>query len=298
MKGTSLGCLIAAAFAIATQTGCSYATVGSGQVGVLWTPDGVSKAALPEGSWRIGYYDHATLYDTHSQEKDEQLEVLAANGLRILFDTSIRYHIVPEEVVALDREIGKDYYGVLLGPTLRSQARRVVGRFQPEEIYSTQREAIEREIREGIEKAIQGKHVVLEAVLIRNVRLPDTIQQAINNKLEAEQLALKMKYVIAQSEAESQRALLEAKAQAERDKIKAQSAAETARIDAESHAATTRIEAAATDDFNQKIQAHLTQLVLRLREIEAFEALSTSTNSKVLMLGGGAHAGGTLLEVK
>jgi regulator of protease activity HflC (stomatin/prohibitin superfamily) len=290
------------------STGCSYATVGSGQVGVLWTPSGMSQKALPEGSWPIGFYDHATLYDTRSQEKDEELEVLAANGLRILFDTSIRYHIIPEQVVQIEREMGKDYYAVLLGPTLRSQARRVVGRYQPEEIYSTQRELIERQIREGVDKAIEGKHVVLEAVLIRNVRLPDTIQQAINNKLEAEQLALKMKYVIAQSEAESQKALLIVKAEAEQNKIrtqaeaeqnkiKAQGEAETSKIEAESQATTKRIQASAIDDFNKTIASHLTAMILRLREIEAMESLSRSENAKVLMLGQGGHTP-TILDVK
>ena len=151
------------------MTGCSYATVGPGQVGVVWTPSGTRQNVLPEGNWSVGYFDRATVYDARSQERDERLEVLASNGLRIVLDASVRYHIVAEEAVKLDRELGVQYYDVLLGPTLRSQARRVVGRYQPEEIYSSQRELIERQIREGVEKAIAGRHVVLEAVLVRNV---------------------------------------------------------------------------------------------------------------------------------
>jgi prohibitin 1 len=82
----------------------------------------------------------------------------------------------------------------------------VIGRYQPEEIYSTQREVIERQIREEVEKAIVGRHVVLETVLVRNVTLPETIQQAIKEKLQAEQMALKMKFVLEQTEAEAQSA--------------------------------------------------------------------------------------------
>jgi regulator of protease activity HflC (stomatin/prohibitin superfamily) len=141
--------------------GCSYATVSAGQVGVVWTPNGTRNDVLPEGNWGIGWFDRATVYDARSQERDERLEVLAANGLRIVIDASLRYHIVPKDAVLLDREMGVNYYDILLGPTLRSQARRVVGRYQPEEIYSTQRELIERQIREGVEKAIEGRHIVL-----------------------------------------------------------------------------------------------------------------------------------------
>jgi regulator of protease activity HflC (stomatin/prohibitin superfamily) len=276
--------------------GCSYATVGPGQVGVVWTPSGTRKDALPEGNWSIGYFDKTTVYDARSQERDERLEVLASNGLRITLDASIRFHIVAAEAVALDRELGEQYYGILLGPTLRSQARRVVGRYQPEEIYSTQRELIERQIREGVEKAIAGRHVVLEAVLIRNVTLPETIQQAINDKLQAEQQALKMKFVLAQAEAEAQKRLLEQKAEADRARIAAQSRAETDKIDAEARAEAKRIDAQATSEYERLIQQHLTDPVLRWQEIEAMRTLGAAPSSKVIFLGGGRAT--PMLELK
>jgi regulator of protease activity HflC (stomatin/prohibitin superfamily) len=278
-------------------TGCSYATIGPGQVGVVWTPSGTRGDVLPEGNWGIGFFDRATAYDARSQERDELLEVLAANGLRLTLDASIRYHILPAEAVKLDREFGVHYYEILLGPTLRSQARRVVGRYQPEEIYSTQREVIERQIREGVEKAIDGRHVVLEAVLVRNVTLPDTIQQAINDKLQAEQQSLKMKFILEQTEAEAQKQLIEQKAEADRARIAALTRAETDKIDAEGRAEATRITAAATADYEKLIQLHLTSPMLRWQEIEAIRGLAASPNSKLIFVGRGG-ANGTLLELK
>jgi regulator of protease activity HflC (stomatin/prohibitin superfamily) len=266
-------------------TGCSYATVGSGEVGVVWTPEGKPRA-LPEGQWGIGSGDVATLYNARSQEHGENLEVLAANGLRIVLDTSIRYHIVVPEAVELDHELGAHYYEVLLGPTLRSQARRVVGRYQPEEIYSTQREQIERQVREGMEAAIKGRHVVLEGVLIRNVTLPDSIQAAINDKLQAEQAALKMKFTIAEAEAQGTKQLMEAKAQAERDKIAALSQAEVEHIQADSAAQAKRTDAQATDEYERLVQQHMTERMLQWQKIEALKALSSSSNAKVILLGG------------
>jgi regulator of protease activity HflC (stomatin/prohibitin superfamily) len=291
--------LVQVVFAVAMgvcTNACSYARVGSGEVAVVRTPDGVDKKVYPPGDWRIGMLDSATKYSIRSQEREEQLEVLASNGLRLVLDTSIRYHVMPEEAVALDQELGENYYSVLLGPTLRSQARRVVGRFQPEEIYSTQRELIERQIREGIESAIKGRHVVLEAVLVRNVTLPDSIQQAINTKLEAEQSALKMKFVLAQSEAQEQDKLMQVKAAAERARIQAESQAEVARMQAQAAGDAKRIDGKATADYEQLVQAHLTPQILRQQEIDATRALAHSPNTKLVFLGGGgAH---TLLDLR
>jgi regulator of protease activity HflC (stomatin/prohibitin superfamily) len=287
-------CLLLATF----STGCSYATVGSGEVAVVWTPRGTRHNVYTEGEWEIGHWDRATVYNAKSQEREEQLEVLAANGLRIILDTSVRYHIAAEEVVALDHDLGVQFYEILLGPTLRSQARRVVGRFQPEEIYSTQREVIERQIREGVEAAIKGRHIVLEGVLVRNVTLPEAIQAAINDKLQAEQMALKMKFTIEQAQKEAEKQLVEAKAATERRKLEAQGQAEVERIRAQGLADARRIEAQATDDYERIVQQHMSDKMLRWQEIAAMKDLSGSANSKVILLGGGGHSGGTILDIK
>src|SRR5579871_563163 len=127
----------AVAVAALFATGCATVEVPPGYVAVTWTPSGMSDKVLHEGSWSLGRGDEAIVFDARSQEHEERLEVLAANGLKIVFDTSIRYHIVPDEAVKLDQELGEKYYDILLGPLIRSQARRVVGRYQPEEIYSS-----------------------------------------------------------------------------------------------------------------------------------------------------------------
>ncbi len=270
------------------STACSYAHVGNGEVAIVRTAAGVENKVNPTGDWDIGMGDTATKYSIRSQERGEQLEVLASNGLRIDLDTSIRFHIVAEETVALDRELGDQYYSILIGPTLRSQARRVVGRYQPEEIYSTQRDAIEREMRDGIAAALKGRHVVLEAVLIRNVTLPPAIQSAINTKLEAEQQALKMKYVLSQAESEEQKKMIQVKAEAEREKIAAQTAADAVRMQAQGAADAKKIDGAATADYERMVDEHLTPNILRLQEIQANQALAQSPNAKLIFVGKGA----------
>jgi len=278
-------------------SGCTYARIGAGELGVVRTPSGMSPNALSTGDWSISSDDTVQIYNTRSQQRDERLEVLAANGLKIVLDTSVLFHITPEEVQKLDHDLGAGYYDVLLGPTLKSQARRVVGRYQPEEIYSTQRDQIEKQIREGMTAAIAGRHLELEAVLIRNVQLPDVIQAAINNKLEAEQTALKMKFVIAQAQSETEKSLLETKARIEREKLAADSQAAAVRVDAEAQAAAKRIEGEALADYQTSLRRSLTPEVLHYYQIEATRSIASAPNSKLVFVGAGT-APQTLIDMR
>ena len=136
--------------------------------------------------------------------------------------------------------------------SLRSEARRVFGRYTPEEIYSTKREIVEREIREGLATKIEGKHIVLEAILIRDVELPDAIRRAIDQKLAAEQEVLKMKYVLEVSKATS----------------------DEKRIDAQGIA-----------DYNHTIATSLSPPILEFERIQQLNKLAASPNAKTVVIG-------------
>ncbi|HZS37493.1 MAG TPA: prohibitin family protein [Polyangia bacterium] len=234
--------------------GSGCATVGPGQAGVLWRSNGGTEPEpIAEGWHYVAPLNQLTIYDLRTLEHNEQLQVLASNGLELGLDTSVRFHVVPKDVAALHREVGPDYYNVILGPVLRSQARRVVGRYTPEEIYSTKRELIEREMRQAVEKAIEGKHLVLEAILVRNVELPQMIQKAIMDKLAEEQRALKMKFVLEHERLEADRKTIEAEGIAA---------------------------------FQNTVAAHLSEPLLRWKQIEALDKLAASQNAKVVLLGG------------
>jgi len=253
-----LGTMALVLVTLGTAGGCATA-VGPGRVGVLWrASNGTQSPAYSEGLYYIAPWNDFYVYDLRSMSHDEVLDVIAVNGLGIKLDASVRYHLNPNEIVPLQREIGPEYYQTIVEPVLRSEARRVFGRYTPEEIYSTKRDLIEREIREGLRAKIDGKHIALEAVLIRNVELPEAIRHAIDQKLAAEQDVLKMKYVI-----------------------------EVAKSVAEQR----RIEAQGVADYNQIIAASLTSPMLEYDRIQELNRLAASTNAKTVVIGPGA--GGT-----
>ena len=141
---------------------------------------------------------------------------------------------------------------VLVGPVVRSEARKVFGRYQPEEIYSTQREEIERQIYDEVLKALAGKHVVVEAMLVRDVELPETIKIAIADKLAEEQRSQKMKFTLDKERQEAQRKQIEAEGIAKYQII---------------------------------VRQGLTPEYLQYKGIEATEKLAPSPNAKIVMVG-------------
>lgn len=136
--------------------------------------------------------------------------MLANNGLDIKLRSSILYQPVAPEAYQLVTQTGADYYSTLVAPYVTSSARKVVGRYSPEEIYSSKREQIEHEIRDEVSQKLAGKHVQVNAVLIREVHLPPAVQTAIQTKLEEEQKALEMQFVLERTKQEAVRKHIEA----------------------------------------------------------------------------------------
>ena len=238
---------------IALATACT--TIGPGHAGVMWrASNGTETKVYSEGLYTVAPWNQLDVYDLRSMNRDETLTVIAVNGLAMQLAASVRYRIVPEELVALQREVGPRYFETILEPVLRSEARRVIGRYTPEELYSTKRDAIEREIREELRQKIEGRHLVLEAVLIRNIELPESIREAIDKKLAAEQEVLKMKYLL-----------------------------DIARATAEQQ----RIEAQGIADYNRTVTSSLSAQILEFERIQQMSKLAGSPNAKTVVLGDG-----------
>lgn len=233
------------------------ATVPTGRVGVEWSPlKGTSRKTLTEGIHVVSPFSRVYHVDLREQEREDSLDVLANNGLDIKLTSSILYQPVESDVYQLITQTGAEYYSTLVSPYVRSSARKVVGRYSPEEIYSSKREQIEREIREEVSHKLEGKHVQVNAVLIREVHLPSAVQAAIQTKLEEEQKALQMQFVLERTRQEAVRK---------------------------------HIEALGIADYQAIISKGLNDQVIEWKGIEATEKLAESPNSKVIIVGSGKN---------
>lgn len=233
--------------------GC--ATVPTGRVGVEWTPmRGTVERPLTEGFHIVSPLARVYDVDLREQQREIDLNVLANNGLDINLRSSILYQPIAGQAYSLITQTGPDYYTTLVAPYVTSSARQVVGRYSPEEIYSTKREQVEREIREEVSEKLAGKHVEVNSVLIREVHLPEAVQAAIQTKLREEQRALEMKFVLERSKQEAVRK---------------------------------HIEALGIADYQSIISKELNPQILEWKGIEATDKLAESPNSKVIIVGSG-----------
>lgn len=199
-------------------------------------------------------WNKMTIYNVRIQEDYETMETLSRNGLNIKVELSYLYRPVIENLPHLHDEIGVDYSENILKPELRSATREVIGKYLPEELYSSKRENIQSEIFEETSTSILPKHIYLDAVLIREVKLPQSLEEAIERKLKEEQASLEYEFRLEREEKEAQRILIEARAKAEANTI---------------------------------LRSSLDELVLRDKGINATLELANSPNAKVIVIGSG-----------
>lgn len=236
----------------------SAVTINSGEAGVLYkTFDGgvvTDEPPLDEGFHIIAPWNKVHVYEVRQQELFEKMKVLSSNGLEIQIDASAWYQPVYANLGKLHKTLGENYLQRVIQPAIRSAARSVVGRYTPEQLYSSKRDAIQDEIFTETKKILEKQYVQLNEVLVRDVTLPNTIKDAIERKLKQEQESLEYEFrlVTAQKEAEKQ-----------------------------------RIEAQGKADANKILSASLTDKILQDKGIEATIKLSESSNSKVIVIGSG-----------
>ena len=237
----------------AASIGC--VRVVSGGAGVLWTiTGGTQPDAYGEGIHIVAPWNRMVVYDVRTQDRMEQMQMITNNGLSVGLEVSLRYRPVADKVPQLHAELGPGYYDKILKPTLRSVTRDVVGQYSPEEVYSVKREAVAEQIFTALAEAAAKKDLIVEAVLIRNIVLPEKLRLAIADKLEMEQQSLKMKFVLARELQEAERK---------------------------------RIEAKGIADFQKIVSKGINAQLLQWKGIEATESLAKSQNAKVVVIGAG-----------
>ena len=236
----------------------SAITIGSGEAGVLYKTFGggvvTEESPLGEGFHLIAPWNKVIVYEVRQQEVFEKMKVLSSNGLEINIDASAWFQPIYDDLGKLHRQKGRDYKERVLLPSIRSAARSVVGRYTPEQLYSSKRDAIQQEIFEETRNLVNDQFIQLNEVLVRDVTLPPTIKDAIERKLRQEQESLEYEFRLTKAEKEAERQ----------------------RIDAEGKAAANRI-----------LSASLTDKILQDKGIDATLKLAESPNAKIVVVGSG-----------
>jgi len=154
---------------------------------------------------------------------DDAIVSLTKDGLEVTMDLTVWYHLLKSEAANVFQKIGSDYVDKIVRPAARTAIRNTTVKYMAVEIYSDKREVVQNEISKGLEKDFADRGIALEKVLLRNISLPAKVKNAIEVKLEAEQEAQKMEFVLQKETKEAERKKIEASGIAEAQEIIAKS---------------------------------------------------------------------------
>ena len=235
----------------------SAVTIGPGEGGVIFERfgDGIdTEKTYGEGFHVVAPWNTMIVQKVRQQSISDDMNVLSVNGLDITVSGTIWFEPEYKNLGKLIKTKGVDYIRELLSPSINAAAKSVVGRYTPEQLYSSKRDIIEKEILEEVKKELDGQYVNVKRVLVENVRLPNSIKDAIERKLKQEQESLEYEFRLVTAQKEAEKVIIEAKGKAESNRI---------------------------------LSASLTDKILQDKGIEATVKLSESPNSKVIVIGSG-----------
>jgi regulator of protease activity HflC (stomatin/prohibitin superfamily) len=196
-----------------------------------------------------------TMSATHNEGDkvgDDAIRVLSADGLEVIIDLTVLYKIMPDQAPNILRKIGDDYKNVVVRPLTRTIIRDNALRYDAVALYSTRHAEFHANIYRNIDSVFKERGLSLENILIRNIALPTSVKASIESKINAEQDAQKMQFVLQKEKQEAERK---------------------------------RVEAQGIADYQQIIAASLTEKQLQYEQIKANLAIANSANAKVIILG-------------
>jgi prohibitin 1 len=180
------------------------------------------------------------------------LNLPSKEGLSVNSEISILYRLEKVKVPNIIRTYGLAYEGIISN-VFRSASADVCARFFAKDMHSGMRSNIEDEIKAQMSSILNQQGIIIESVLMKSIQLPVGLATSIERKLQAEQDAMRMEFVLQQEKLEADRVIIQAKG---------------------------------TRDAQKILSEGLTQEIIKLRSIEAFLELSKSPNSKVIITDG------------
>jgi regulator of protease activity HflC (stomatin/prohibitin superfamily) len=227
--------------------------IPAGQVGVMELFGSVSERPLNPGIHLVNPFAEVEKFSTRLRDIKETVEATSQEGLAFSVDVSLQYKLEPQKAAEVYKSIGSNETEIIIS-RFRSIIREVTATYPAEAIYSTKRQEVANQLRERLSEQIAPLGFIVEDALLREIKLPEKLQEAVQEKLAAEQENRKMTFTLEKERQEAERKRIEAKGIADSQKI---------------------------------ISQGLTNPILQLKAIEATEKLAASDTTKVVIMGSG-----------
>jgi len=200
-------------------------------------------------------YTMSAIHGEGAQEGDDAIRVLSNDGLEVVIDLTVLYRITPADAPKIFKQIGVNYNDKIVRPVTRTRIRDNAVYYDAVALYSTKRNEFQDRIFKNIEADFKARGLVLEQLLIRNINLPPSVKASIESKINAEQDAQKMQFVLQKEKQEAERK---------------------------------RVEAQGIADYQRIISMGLTDKQLQYEQIKAQKEIATSPNTKIIFMGKGS----------
>jgi regulator of protease activity HflC (stomatin/prohibitin superfamily) len=240
--------------------------IDAGRVGVQSLFGKVQEPVLTSGLNFINPLADVTTFDTKTQEYtmsgvidegkksgDDAIRVLTADGLEVGIDLTVLYKIDPLKAPKILQTIGTDFESKIVRPIARTRIRDNAVYYDAVALYSSKRSEFQQRISKEIEANFTSRGFILEQVLVRNIDLPKSVKASIESKINAEQDAQKMQFVLQKEKQEAERK---------------------------------RVEAQGIADYQKILSTGLSDKQLQYEMIKAQKEIATSPNAKVIIMGG------------
>lgn len=266
-RPAQIGRYLGLAFIVLGVITSCFVQVDAGQVGVKKLFGNVQPSVLTGGlhfvnplydiqhlDVRTQNYTMSGINDEGHKNGDDAIRVLTADGLEVTIDLTVLYRVIPTEAPRLVRETGADYEDKIVRPISRTRIRDNAVYYEAVALYSTKRDEFQSRIFKVIESDFRKRGLLLENLLVRNIMLPNAVKGSIEQKIQAEQEAQKMQFVLQKERQEADRK---------------------------------RVEAQGIADYQRIISESLTDKQLQYEQIKATMELAKSQNAKIIMMGKG-----------
>ena len=243
-----------------------FKQINAGKVGVQSLYGSVQSGVLESGLHLINpllevtdfdiqtqNYTMSAIHDEGEKSGDDAIRVLSNDGLEVVIDLTVLYRILPADAPKIYKQIGENYTDKIVRPITRTRIRDNAVYYDAVALYSTKRNEFQQRIFKSIEDDFKKRGLVLEQLLIRNINLPASVKTTIESKINAEQEAQKMTFVLQKEKQEAERK---------------------------------RVEAQGIADYQKIISTGLSDKQLQYEQIKAQKEIATSPNTKVIFMNG------------
>lgn len=231
----------------------SCAVIRPGEVGVKQKLGNLSEKSHTQGSvWFNPFTTKVIKTNIQINDIELSLSLPSKEGLSVTAQISILYRIDQNSVPKVIRSIGLGYE-TIISNVFRSASADVCSKYFAKDMHSGMRAEIENAIKIKMGETLTDQGILMEAVLMKSIQLPAGLASSIEQKLQAEQDAMRMVFILQQEKLDAERKIIEATGSRDAQKI---------------------------------LSEGLTDQIIKIRSIEAFIELSKSTNSKIIITDG------------